>query len=82
MPPHLTHVYNSVKELNTSRLVATLDMIMVQSRDFPTVMCRRDQWCCIIPAPSICYGNVIVATGRLNAHCMSVVLPTGPHCGA
>ena len=58
------------------------DMIMVQSHGFSTVMCRRDHWCCIIPAPLIYYENVInwVATNTIIIaiiHFMCIVLLTG-----
>jgi len=35
-------------------------MIVGQCHGFSTVMCRRNQWCCIILAPLIYYENVII----------------------
>ena len=49
---------------------------MVQSHGFPTVMCRRDHWCCIILRK--CYNKVAISTITIpNTHFICTVLPTG-----
>jgi len=54
---------------------------MIQCHGFPTVMHKRDHWCCIILAPLICYENVTIKVAMStitipNIHFAHSIIPT------